>query len=84
MSANNRSAGRNVHLYNANNPSEVLGGLVLTNGITNTNLYAMVDILFIFTSTFVLENEHNSLISKDTNPLRPGKYYIITTGGRLH
>lgn len=45
MPAVNRSAGRNVHLYKVNNSTEVLGGLVLTNGITNTNFYSMVEIL---------------------------------------
>lgn len=83
MPAVNRSAGRNVHLYDANNPNEVLGGLVLNNGVTNTTLYTMVDIIFIFTCTFVLKNEHSTLIPKDSNPLQPGKYYINTTGGLL-
>ena len=84
MPAINRSAGRNVHVYNASNPGKVLGGLVLTNGITNTNLYAVLAILFVFGSTSMLENEHSTLIPRDTNPLQPGNYYINTTGGLQH
>lgn len=80
----NRSAGRNVHLYKVNNSTEVLGGLVLTNGITNTNFYSMVEILLIFTSTFFLRDERNTPIPKDSNSLQPGNYYIVTTGELLH
>ncbi|KAI9845860.1 MAG: hypothetical protein M1830_007483, partial [Pleopsidium flavum] len=79
MPAVNRSAGRNVHLYKANDLTEVRGGLVLTNGITNTNFYSMVEILFFFTSTFFLQDERNAPIPRDSNPLQPGNYYIITT-----
>lgn len=84
MPAVNRSAGRNVHLYKVNNSTEVLGGLVLTNGITNTNFYSMVEILLIFTSTFFLRDERNTPIPKDSNSLQPGNYYIVTTGELLH
>ena len=44
----NRSAGRNVHIYDANDPTAVLGGLILVNGVTNANFYSMVEILIIF------------------------------------
>ncbi|KAL0639311.1 hypothetical protein Q9L58_001537 [Maublancomyces gigas] len=40
----NRSLGRNVHIYNASDPTE-LGGLVLTNGVTNANFHSMVEII---------------------------------------
>ncbi|KAI9879850.1 MAG: hypothetical protein M1830_006873 [Pleopsidium flavum] len=79
MPAVNRSAGRNVHLYKANDLTEVRGGLVLTNGITNSNFYSMVEILFIFTGTFFLQDERNAPIPRDSNPLQPGNYYIVTT-----
>lgn len=41
MSAANRSAGREVHIYDANDPATVLGRLILTNGVTNANFYSM-------------------------------------------
>lgn len=85
MPANNRSAGRNVFIYDSENPTKVLGGLILTNGVTNANFYFMVEILFIFTTTFELQlNEGNAIIPRDGNPLQAGNYYIITSRELLH
>jgi len=47
----NRSAGRDVHLYNPNGLVKPLGGLILSNSITNANFYA------IFYSTFALRHD---------------------------
>jgi len=81
MADNNRSEGRNVLIYNAKSPSEPIGGLIVTHGITNANLYAMIDIICIFTSTFILQLEDGStVIPKNDDALRPGNYYIVTTG----
>ncbi|KAF2183424.1 hypothetical protein K469DRAFT_710935 [Zopfia rhizophila CBS 207.26] len=76
----NRSAGRNVHIYDSNDLDTVLGGLVLTPGVTNANFYLMVEILFIFTSTFFLQDEDEVGVDKDDSPLQPGKYYIVAAG----
>ncbi|MCJ1406444.1 hypothetical protein MMC19_000509 [Ptychographa xylographoides] len=58
--AYDRSEGRDVHIYDAKDPSQtVLGGLHLTNGLTNTLFYQMVEIIL-----------------RDNNPLEPGKYYV--------
>ena len=76
----NRLAGRNVHIYDPNNPDPALGGLVLTPGVTNTNFYSLVEILVIFTSTFILQDEDATIIARDDHPLQPGKYYIISDG----
>ena len=43
-----RSEGRDVHPYNPSVPTKPLGGLILINGITNANFYAMVEIFVIF------------------------------------
>ena len=43
--ANNRSAPRNVHIYDVNDPATVLGGLILTDGVTNENPYSIICIL---------------------------------------
>ena len=80
MSPNNRSVGRNVHIYDAKHPDSVIGGLLLTNGVTNGNFYSMVEILIVFTSTFLLRDEGGAEIKKDNDPLQPGKYYIVATG----
>jgi hypothetical protein len=83
MPAPDRSAGRNVHIYDANDPDTVLGGLVLTNGVTNANFYSMVDIVCIFTSQYFLREEAGTIIQRDDHPLHAGKYYIVTSGRLL-
>ena len=76
----NRSLGRNVHIYDAKHADSVIGGLVLTNGVTNDNFYSMIEILIIFTSAFLLRDEGGAEIKKDNDPLQPGKYYIVAAG----
>ena len=80
MPPTNRSGGRNVHIYDANDSGTVLGGLILTTGVTNANFYSMVEILFIFASTFFLQDEGETKIERDDHPLQPGKYYIVAAG----
>ncbi|KAI9877963.1 MAG: hypothetical protein M1830_002331 [Pleopsidium flavum] len=80
MPATNRVEGRNVHIYDAKDPSKSLGGLILTDGITNANFYAMIDILFIFESTFILRlNNGNKTVPKNRDALQQGNYHIVTT-----
>lgn len=77
MPSYSRAEGRNVHIFNANDPNAVLGGLILTNGVTNTNLYDMVEIIVIVTCEYFLQDEGNIKIAKDNHPLQPGNYYIV-------
>lgn len=79
-----RSIGRNVRLYGPDDPTTELGGLFLTNGITNANFYSMVEIIIIFESEFFLRDEGGTIIKKDSHPLQPGKYYIVAAGGCIH
>jgi hypothetical protein len=44
-----RSRGRTVDIHDAKDCDTALGSLILTNGITNTNLYSTVEIYVIFT-----------------------------------
>jgi HNH endonuclease len=76
MSSRNRSQYRNVHIFNESNPSTTIGGLILTNGITNANLYTMIEIIIIVTSEFTIRNESGITVEKDDSPLGPGNYYI--------
>jgi hypothetical protein len=46
----NPSAGRDVHIFDASNRGTSIGGLILTAGITNANLYAMVEIFVSLTA----------------------------------
>jgi hypothetical protein len=55
MAPRDRSEGRNAHIYNTSNRTTVLGGIILTNGITNANFYSMVEIIVLFTSSFDCE-----------------------------
>ncbi|KAI9761805.1 MAG: hypothetical protein M1840_001685 [Geoglossum simile] len=80
MPAADRSAGRDVHIYDMKDPDTVLGGLILTNGVTNANLYSMLEVFCIFDSTYFLREEHGMIVQKDSHPLNPGKYYILTDG----
>ncbi|KAF2187479.1 hypothetical protein K469DRAFT_705164 [Zopfia rhizophila CBS 207.26] len=70
----NRSAGRNVHIYDPNDPDTVLGGLVLTPGVTNANFYSMVEIIVIFSGTFFLYDGGETKIERDDYPLQPGNH----------
>ena len=40
-----------MHIYGANLRDTVLGGLIISTGVTNANFYSMVDILFTFENT---------------------------------
>ncbi|KAG0126285.1 hypothetical protein HOY82DRAFT_587332 [Tuber indicum] len=76
----NRSAWHNTLIYAASDRDTVLGGLWVAPGITNANLYSMVDIFCIFTASFDLHDGSQQLVEKDEQPLRPGNYYIVTNG----
>ena len=72
-----RSGGRNVHIYATDDPTQtVLGGLVLTNGVTNNNFYSMIEIFLVFRSTFSLQDIDGVTIDRNDHPLQPGKYYV--------
>ena len=79
MSVLDRSAGRDVHIYDAKDPDTAVGGLVLTNGITHANFYSMVEIICIFDGIYYfLRDEYGTMIQRDDSLLHPGKYYIVT------
>jgi hypothetical protein len=84
MPPTNRSVGRNVHIYDEKDRNTALGGLILSNGITNANFYFMVRIIIICNGHFDLKDENNSLIERNDHPLQPGKYYIAATGRLLY
>lgn len=81
----NRSGGRNVHIYDDKKPTVVLGGLILSNGVTNANLYSMLDIFIVYEDVPLNEEEpflrdnKGTKIEKNDDPLQPGEYYIITS-----
>lgn len=72
------SAGSEVYIYDADRPTDVLGGLILADGLTNGNFYLMIEILFIFESPFSLRHQGSSTIQKDEDPLQTDIYYTDT------
>ncbi|KAF2185264.1 hypothetical protein K469DRAFT_726814 [Zopfia rhizophila CBS 207.26] len=72
-----RSGRRNVHIYDSGDPTAVLGGLILTNRVTNANFYSMIEVLFVFTAAFFLRDEGNTKREKDDHPLQPEKHFIV-------
>jgi hypothetical protein len=72
----NRSTVRDVHIFDISDRDTSIGGLVLTAGVTNANLYAMIEIFVIFNGEYILRNESDTTIEKDNSPLLPGNYYI--------
>ena len=76
MPPNNRSAGRDVHIFDIRDRNTSIGGLVLTAGVTNSNLCTMIEIFVIFNGEYILRNESDIAIKKDNSILLPGKYYI--------
>lgn len=71
-----RSAGRTLQLYNSSDKENVIGGLIVTNGITHANLYFMVEIIVVATSEFTLRDEDDMDIPKDDAQVEPGDYFI--------
>jgi hypothetical protein len=76
-----RSLGRDVFIYDAKDPDKVLGGLILTNGVTNANFYSMVEILI--ECDFSLIDDSGTKINRDDNPLQAGNYFIDADGRLL-
>ncbi|KAG0633053.1 HNH endonuclease-domain-containing protein [Tuber brumale] len=72
-----RSAWHNTRIYASNDRDTVLGGLWVAPGITNTNLYSMVNIFCTFTASFDLQDGSQQLVEKDEQPLRPGALYAL-------
>jgi hypothetical protein len=83
MAPRDRSKGRDVKIYDAKDPSTVIGGLILTNGVTNANLYAMVEIFALFESDFELRAKDDTITERNGQPLQPGNYYIFAAGRSL-
>jgi hypothetical protein len=80
MAPRDRSGGRDVHIYDAKDPTTVLGGLILTDGVTNANLYSMIEIIVLFESDFGLRDKDDTKVERNHEPLQPGKYYINAAG----
>ncbi|KAK3941364.1 HNH endonuclease-domain-containing protein [Diplogelasinospora grovesii] len=72
-----RALGRNVFFYDLRDLDTLLGGLVLTPGVTNADFYAMVNIVLIISSSFLLQNDNGETVLQDSQPLLPGRYFVV-------
>ena len=77
-----RSVWRNAHIYATNGHDSLIGGLWVAEGMTNTNLYSMVEIICTFTDTFDLRYNTvgGPLVERNQSPLQRGTYFIVTNG----
>lgn len=83
--ARNRFRHRDLHIYDAEDPHSVLGGLIVTRGMTNANLYAMTEIFLWFdNNAYFLKREDGTEVQRDEQALQPGNYYIVTDGLFFH
>ena len=79
----NHAVGRDTFIYDSNHRDTLLGGLWTAEGITNANLYCMVEIICLLTDTFHLCDNNEQLVERDEKPLRPGNYFIASNGRSL-
>jgi hypothetical protein len=80
MPAGDRTLDRDVFIYDAKDSDKVLGGLILTNGVTNANFYSMVEIMIFFGGGFSLLDGGGIKVKKNDDPLQPGSYFIDADG----
>ena len=71
---------RDVFFFDFRDPFTLLGGLVLTPGVTNANFHSMIDIVLVVSSTYFLQNDNGETLQRDTRPLLPGNYYVVADG----
>ncbi|KAF8429735.1 hypothetical protein EV426DRAFT_582573 [Tirmania nivea] len=81
LSTWNRSAGRDVLIYDAQDPTIILGGLICTS---NRTLYATIEISIFFNSKYYRQHENGMNVPRNEQSIQPGKYYIMTTGSITH
>jgi hypothetical protein len=77
-----RALARDVFLYDFKDFNTLLGGLVLTTGVTNANFYAFVEIIIDISppGTFVLQDENGNIVPQDAQSLLPMRYFILSDG----
>lgn len=74
--AADRSLGRDVHIYDGKDRVTLLGGLILTNGVTKANFYSMVEIFLLFQSSFSIQDETTATLERSDESLLRGNYYV--------
>ncbi|KAK0714892.1 hypothetical protein B0H67DRAFT_553521 [Lasiosphaeris hirsuta] len=77
-----RALARDVFIYDLQDFDTLLGGLVLTAGVTNTNFYTMVNIIINVSpqGPFFLQDDNATTVAQDTQALLPGRYFVVADG----
>ena len=91
MSHPDRLIRRNVHVYDFERPTDVLGGFCVVQEITHISFYAMLDIFVTNTDTtsldnggfYYLQDSSGVKVERDEQLLQPGDYYMIAAGELL-
>lgn len=68
---------RDVFIFDLKDPSTLLGGLVLTPGITNANFHSMIDIALVISGPYFLQNDDGETLPRDSEPLISGNHYVV-------
>ncbi len=53
------------------------GGLQNTSGISKKNFFQMIEIVLLFSSSYEVLDKNDGKLSRNDEPLQPGKYYIV-------
>jgi len=75
-----RGEWRNANIYTYSGYDYLIGGLWIAEGITNVNLYSMVEIFCTFSDTFDLPYDaaNGPLVERDQNQLQAGKWQVTS------
>lgn len=73
-----RTIDRDLHLYDGTDRQTLLGGLVVTHGMTNANFYSMVGILLLTGAPGLLsiQDANFVVLERNDHALLPGDYYV--------
>jgi hypothetical protein len=74
-----RSVGRNVHIFDARDPTKEIGGLLLCAGVSRRNFYDWVAMIITTDDDWHLEFEDNRL-PRDDAALSRGDYFLRCDG----
>lgn len=77
----NRAFGRNVHIYDASDPTKNLGGLIQNGSITQSNFLFIISILIACDKPYdVVERATSLVVAHNDNPINHGDYDIRSAG----
>jgi len=78
--ARDRSAWHDTTIYSSEDQNTALAGLWAAYGISNGDLYKMLEVICVFSDTYFLQNTTGKFVERDGNQVLAGDYYIVTDG----